>query len=468
MATVSGVLVFARHGDRQGFYQSPTTYSATKTNLTVAGYVQEYNLGTDLRNAYLNTSSPSLIQGINTTVSQNAQLSAAADAGGESGPILESAAALLQGLYPPYSETITLANGNVVSWDNRAQLIPIETVEADQSPDFEGWTDCSSFEDRLADFYASDDFKKQAAIANPFFASLKGVLGPNRPAKLENAWNIFDFLNVESIHNTTLAPQIGAQNLSLAKYWADYHEAGSFTDTDKSNVGNVAGQAFLAPVLDSLHRLDNATDPLKFSLLQISYKPFLSLFKMFDLGAPLSTSVVDYASAAVFEVYSDHSIRMLFRNGTSGPFEPYALLGSNSMTMPLSDFNKAMQPYNLDTLSKWCNQCSETEAKGCSTLAALNGTGGAGYASVTSTEGRHAVSPVVAGVIGAFVALAVAAALLALWLLAGGLVKKHRGANAAPIQRRDAKGQHELQDRASNASTRQEGSHTDLVKQASA
>jgi hypothetical protein len=35
--SLSGIVVLARHGDRSGFYQSPKTYAASDTNLTVLG-----------------------------------------------------------------------------------------------------------------------------------------------------------------------------------------------------------------------------------------------------------------------------------------------------------------------------------------------------------------------------------------------------------------------------------------------
>jgi len=54
------------------------------------------------------------------------------------------------GLYPPYPESITLANGQNVTWENRAQLIEIETVEPEQSVALEGWTQCSAWQQRLA------------------------------------------------------------------------------------------------------------------------------------------------------------------------------------------------------------------------------------------------------------------------------------------------------------------------------
>lgn len=38
-STVLGVVVFARHGDRQGFYQDPQTYTASATVITPLGEV---------------------------------------------------------------------------------------------------------------------------------------------------------------------------------------------------------------------------------------------------------------------------------------------------------------------------------------------------------------------------------------------------------------------------------------------
>ena len=418
--SLAGIVLITRHGDRQGFYQSPTTYTASDTSLTVLGYLQEYKNGADLRSMYLTDNA---IAGLNTTVANSEQIDVIADAGGEGTVIVDSANALLQGLYPPYNETIVLANSSTISWD-RAQLIQIETIEAEQQVWLEGWTSCNTWTQRLNAWYQSPAFQAQAKIANPFFESLSSVLG-DRPATLQNAWNLFDYLNVESIHNASVA--VTPEELSQARQWADYHEAGSFSDPDPSNIGNIAGQAILPPVLSSINGIANSTSGLKLSYLAISYKPFMSLFSMWGLPSPLNSTVVDYASAVVLEIRTNNTMRLLFRDGVEGDFAAHALFGSaDSESYPIDDFMSRMEPYSLPDLSSWCNACGTTDARGCATLAALNGTGGAGYASATSTQGRHAVSPIVAGLIGAFVALAVAAAVLALWLLLGGMARKRQ------------------------------------------
>lgn len=59
--------------------------------------IAEYNLGSDVRRAYLNNTSPTFIQGIDALIHQGTQVSVLADAGGEGTVIADSANAMLQG-----------------------------------------------------------------------------------------------------------------------------------------------------------------------------------------------------------------------------------------------------------------------------------------------------------------------------------------------------------------------------------
>lgn len=70
----------------------------------------------------------------------------------------------------------------------------VETVEPGNDRSLESWTDCPAFTQHVKKFYASDDFKKKAQEAQPFFRSVKDyVFG--RPTTLENAWNVSCFPN---------------------------------------------------------------------------------------------------------------------------------------------------------------------------------------------------------------------------------------------------------------------------------
>ena len=104
---------------------------------------QEYDLGSFLRETYLNPASPSYIQGIETDVADIDQIFVRADAGGGNA-ILDSAYALLQGLYPPTSEsTSTLANGTVVEAPlGGYQYIPVESLEFWQASSLTSWMEC--------------------------------------------------------------------------------------------------------------------------------------------------------------------------------------------------------------------------------------------------------------------------------------------------------------------------------------
>lgn len=422
---VTGVVMLIRHGDRQGFYQSPSTYTASRTNLTVLGYLEELNSGAQLRSRYLDASSPLLIQGINTTVAETTQVSVQADAGGEGGVIVESANAFMQGLYPPFNDTIILANGTTVAWDGRAQLIPVETIEPDQSFVMEPWTSCDNFDDWTKSFYNSADFNKQSALAQPYFDSLPASVIGNRPRTLVNAWNLYDFLNVEKIHNATLAPEITDEMVQTALMWAEYHEAGLFGGSNPKDISSIAGRGILNPLTDAIKQVANTSDPLKVSVLAASYKPFFSLFSMFQTPE-LQGRLVDYASAMIFEVHQDNSLQVYFRNGSYGTLDQHNIIGSSSLSV--DSFMSHFDPIKLDSLADWCNFCGETDARGCAALNALNGTGSGGkYSDATSTTGKHQVSPVVAGVIGALVTLVVAIVVVAGLAYLTGLTVVKRG-----------------------------------------
>lgn len=101
-------------------------------------------LGAYLRSEYLNANAPSYIPGIASEVVDDRQLLIRADNGGEGGAIVDSAVALLQGLFPPTPRSRTnLANGTtVVGPFGGYQYVPIESVEPQQSIQLEGWTMC--------------------------------------------------------------------------------------------------------------------------------------------------------------------------------------------------------------------------------------------------------------------------------------------------------------------------------------
>ncbi|KDQ50369.1 hypothetical protein JAAARDRAFT_211778 [Jaapia argillacea MUCL 33604] len=408
-SVVLGVVLIARHGDRQGFYQDPLTYTASATAITPLGNQQEYQLGQYIRALYLNESSPSYIQGVTADLFNQNQVEVRADAGGEGGVIFDSAVSLLQGLWPATTEyNTTLANGSTITGPlGGYQYVPIAAVDPNLDVSLEGWTDCNTFNNATNAFYSSPGFQQVAAQSASFLNELAQYVD-GRAVTLENMWNIFDYLNVNSIHNATFYNALPPTFLAQARALANYHEYGVFTSPQMTGIGNIAGQAMLPSILTGLENIANSSNPLKFTYEAIAYKPFLSLFNMTGVAAtyPELATIVEYAAALAYEVRQpinggDLTVRMNFKNGTNADFVTYGLLGTTG-DVPLSEFISTMSPAAINTTEEWCNVCANTVDRGCAAY----------YTTMpmTSATTHQKISPVGAGFLGAGLTLAVALA----------------------------------------------------------
>ncbi|CAE6456962.1 unnamed protein product [Rhizoctonia solani] len=436
-STVLGVVLLTRHGDRQGFYQSPESYTPVQTAITPLGLVQEYQLGQLIRSLYFNASSPSVISGISTGLFDQNQVRIRADAGGEGGVIFDSAVALSQGVWPAANAfNTTLANGTtVVAPLNGYQYAPIESVEPDTDISLEGWTECNTFATATSAFYNSTEFKEVSDANADFLASLRSIVGPGRPLKLTNM--IYDFLNVQSIHNQSLAQQITPDILARARVLANWHQYHTFSSPDMGGVGNIAARTIIPDIVSSLNAFANTSQPLRFTYLSLSYKPFISLFNMTGVAThyPSLAGIVNYASAVTLELRQPTSggspfVRLNFKNGsTEAEFTTYNMFGANQDT-PLNEFTSRLTPYAINDLNDWCTTCSNWEDRKCNLVAAAN----------TSTFAwqKNAVSPVGAGFIGAGVTIAVFLAALAVMAFMGLLTfGRRKERSVLPVAHKD-------------------------------
>ena len=96
-------------------------------------------------------------------------------------------------------------------------------------------------------------------------------------------------MNTELIHNKTYAYRLPPTLLEQARHWANYHEAGVFSDEDINGVGNskfydfgwtvslnmlsipVAGRTILHTIISALERIAFNGDPLQFMLVETTY-----------------------------------------------------------------------------------------------------------------------------------------------------------------------------------------------------
>ncbi|KAG8220466.1 histidine phosphatase superfamily [Butyriboletus roseoflavus] len=366
MTDVLGSVVIVRNGDRYEYYQDPKTYEPAFTESTPLGAVQSHQLGSVLRSVYLTSSSPSYINGIKHELIDNHQIDVLAKAGGEGPVIFDSAIALLQGLYPPNpNNKVILANETaVVAPLGGYQYIPIETVEPGNDRSLEPWTDCPAFEEHTADVYASSGFKATEKAAHPFFNAVRDyVFG--RPTTLENAWNIYDYVNVQLIHNQTYAHRLPPTLIEQARGFANYHENAIFSSKDIGHIGNLAGRTILHPIISSLERIAFNGDPLQLLLIETSYHPFISLFHMLELVKqnPELAGIPNYASALAFELRrgpppEDRDfLRIKFKNGTNDNFQTYHAFGHKT-DIPLTEFIYRVENYAITSQKQWAATCS--------------------------------------------------------------------------------------------------------------
>ncbi|KIK90471.1 hypothetical protein PAXRUDRAFT_151872 [Paxillus rubicundulus Ve08.2h10] len=426
---IIGVVLLVRHGDRMGFYQDPTTYTATATQITPLGNQQEFLLGGYLRSLYLNESSPSYIPGMSTALFNQSQVYIRADLGGESGVIYDSCVSLTQGLWPvTINNNITLANGStIVAPLGGYQSVPIDAVDPDLDVSLEGYLDCNTFDTHTTEFYNSPEFQQMAEQSAPFLDLLPPYLD-GRTIALQNMWNIFDYMNVNDIHNATFAQALPSTFLEQARALANWHEYNVFSGSSTMDIGNIAGQAIVPSIMDAFEGIVNSTNPMKMMITAIAYKPFLSLFNMTGIAAanPQLAGIVDYASAVAFEVRQPTSggepvIRFNFKNGTDSEFTTYNFLGRTE-DAPLSAFIDAVAPVAVNTTANWCSVCQNSQDRGCGALTLA--------AQQAHSAALSPISPVGAGFLGAGLTLVIVALSLGtlafLGLLTLGKVSKRR------------------------------------------
>lgn len=214
-------------------------------------------------------------------------------------------------------------------------------------------------------------------------------------------------------------------------------------DGISGSISTIAGNMLLAKMLAQLQiAIETQGEYYKLSLLFGDYEPLVSLFALTSLPTLNSNfyGLPQFASTAVFELFSwtnetnmdfpsttdDLWVRFYFRNGTDSDddFQSYPLFGQgpSETDMSWNDFESEMSGLIMPNVGDWCTQCGANNIF----CAAWNGSDAATSSSSTSPNHHHGgVSPTVAGVIGAIVALVVAGLLFGLAMLLGG-VRLHR------------------------------------------
>lgn len=224
---------------------------------------------------------------------------------------------------------------------------------------------------------------------------------------------------------------------------ADAHEWGLAYNESESAADNaraVSAMVLAGEIVEFLNQTITGKGKQKVGIQFGAYATFASFFGLADLSTahPELRAVVDYASSMTFELFTNASttvssadypaadelyVRFLFSNGTaSEDAEPtaYALFGNDHDVISWNDFTAGMNKFAISSTERWCDVCSNTDGACAAYATDDSSNGDASTASSSKKESSNGLSPVVNGVIGAMVTLAVVLGLEALVLLVGG------------------------------------------------
>ncbi|KAK6365296.1 hypothetical protein LTR64_008799 [Lithohypha guttulata] len=431
--TIHGVLVFTRHGDRTAKYHS----GYQMTNL---GASQLYDSGRFYRQRYVENGAANRIAGIASNQVNNQQVWARAP---DQAVLYQSATNFLQGLYPPLNElesqsatkALTITS-NTTGPLNGYQFILIHG-EGETDPDtiwIKGDDACPAYSRASESYTASIEYKATLDKTSDFYSQLANLLAPvmgEENVTYKNAYDVFDLLNVATIHNGSIVSQITADDLDQLRYFANEYEWNH--NFNASQPGrSIGGMSLAGAILQRLQAtIDTSAVRNKFQLMAGSYDTFLAFFGLTNLTAAGENfyGLPEYAASMAFELFTeagdlerpasfptedavghDLKVRFLFRNGTDGSDElaVYPLFGGSELAIPYGQFADILGSRAINSVRQWCVACGSTQ----DFCVAANATSSAAIgpsSKTTAFSSRSALSNAAAGGIGAGITLAVVA-----------------------------------------------------------
>ncbi|KAI0206184.1 putative histidine acid phosphatase [Astrocystis sublimbata] len=458
--TVLGLYIFSRHGDR-------TPKSLAPTNLTSLGADEVHTSGSYYRSAYVASDAASPILGLSRDVAALTQLTVTAPV---DNVLQNSAQAFLQGLYPPAGGVSTqeLRNDSRVTAPlGGYQYIPVNAVStassssnSENNPWLQGGSGCDNAVVSSNNYLSSAEYKTAFSESADFYKDLLPVINSTfdaDDASFKNAYAIYDYIHVATIHNQTIPASDLLTNDTLfeLKRLADVHEWNlAYNSTD--SIRAIAGATLAGQIVESLNATIAGRSKQPLHIQFGAYASFSSFFGLAQLPTVSDdfTGVVDYASSMAFELVTnaslrgdsypsadDISVRFLFSNGSAADVNPkaYPLFGQEETVLPWTTFVSEINKFAVGDTPDWCRVCGVTT--GSCAANAMGGSDSGDNASATRAPNGNGISLPVAGVIGALVTLAVILGAEALIYFLGGLtlVKKSTLASGAAAHTAETK-----------------------------
>ncbi|MCJ1375624.1 hypothetical protein MMC20_006861 [Loxospora ochrophaea] len=450
--TIWSVVILTLYGDRTPLVSSDASL------LTPLGAQQLYSAGSLFREIYISPpeneiGSSKAIPGLDPNLLDNTQVFTLSTLDEY---VVTSAQAFMQGLYPPlatYNQTSIgsssiLANGSAVEFPLGGYQYPQIYTASANDPDsiwIAGHIGCPAYDYSGFSYLSSPEFARLLSSTQDLYSRVEPEVPtsiiPNSSVSYENAYFIFDYLNYEYQHNKTVQSSLSYADLTRLRTLADEFEFNINGNMSSNNdIRTVAGQAFAGEVLGQfLASGESLGEAGKLTLLFSTFEPMISFASLAGLTTldPNFFGMPELGSSMVFELYStgnsandsypdpsDLNVRFMFRNGTNSSMnlDSYAMFGrsDSDISMTFTDFLTEMGNIMIADVGDWCTVCNSSSIF-CPgyTNSTANGTDVGSDSSAGTT--KSGMNPVVAGVIGAVVTLAVLGILLALAMVLGGM-----------------------------------------------
>ncbi|KAL4781242.1 histidine phosphatase superfamily [Aspergillus varians] len=443
--TILGVVVYTRHGDR-------TAKHYPNYALTNLGFQQNLQVGSDYRDLYISGNASKRILGISEDRYNASQIYAAAP---DEPLLLNTATAFVQGLYPSLNGTPETLDNSTTYPDPISAVINTEASDSPNAIWIRGNNNCPGVTEAEEASISYLPYREKLNATHSFYQKLWPVLENisdyNRSSlSYDNAYDIFDLINVgmihnesNSLHNGSLRDSVTADDLFQLRTLADSHEFElNYDPINNAPYTLVGARALMAAIKAQLKAAVSGTT--KFTLLAGDYDLMLGLFGFYGITGASDDfyGLPEYASTMAFELLTEENVtstnfsptdesalkvRFLFRNGSSPDAEltPFPIIGPtgtlNSTTVPWSEFTMEMIDL-VDSNNAWCTAC-QSEEDFCQIIRADDGW--------RPRYDKPRMSNAVAGVIGSMVTLGVLA-VFAAGAAAAFLFLRRRLAKTAP------------------------------------
>jgi hypothetical protein len=261
----------------------------------------------------------------------------------------------------------------------------------------------------------------------------------------QNAYALYEYALYAYTHNSSIYNSTAFSSNDLAQLFdlASQQQWEYNTPSNGSTVNAVAGRTLASKVMQQfMHTIDSNGVADKLTLMFGSYEPFLAFFALSGLATGPSGSQFNnlplHGSTMTFELYSYPTspptgnltqdfpplselwVRFLFRNGTASDEQlisyPLFSRGPSEVEMKWEDFALGMGAFSLNDVADWCTECN-TVTLFCEAIESNSNTNTDPNSSTGSN--KHPFNPVIGGVIGAVVTIALGIIAIAILMLFG-------------------------------------------------